>query len=256
MENFRSECLREFKNLFKQTQNQNENQFLISLLGIRKEEFNDRSLLTIPYMQEMEFDEVLRATSLFLRIINGLDSNRDNIDRENSLRIKLFTYCHLVEVDFYYNVIGNLLRILANGSYIENLLLDKTLERKRNKLRRLFKECRGNGVKIHLDGIYEKICSDNHLNLRNAFLHSRYILNYPDLVLTKHISTKKKCHYSFDEINILFADAITFVKTFIETYRNAIRPYQQRKLIRIDYAAKKLYIRYHQKSKRWIFAKG
>ncbi len=255
MENFRSQCLREFESLFKQTQNQNENQFLISLLGIRKEEFKDGSLPTISYIQEMEFDEVLRATSLFLRIINGLDSNEDSIDRENSLRIKLFTYCHLIEVDFYYNIIGNLLRILTNGSYMENLLLDKTLKQKKNKLRRLFKECRGNGVKIHLDGIYERICNDNCLNLRNAFLHSRYILDYPDMVLTKHISTKKKCHYSFDEINILFADTIAFVKAFIETCGNVIRPYQQRKLIPIDYAAKKLYIRYHQKSKRWIFVR-
>jgi len=83
MENFRSQCLREFKNLFKQTQNQNENQFLISLLGIRKEEFKDRSLLTIPYMQEMEFDEILKATNLFIRIIDALNSNKDKSNKEN-----------------------------------------------------------------------------------------------------------------------------------------------------------------------------
>lgn len=255
MKNFRSQCLGEFKNLFEQTQRQNENQFLISLLGIRKEEFKDINLLTIPYIQEMEFDEVLKATNLFMRIINGLDLNKDKISRENSVRIKLFTYCHLVEVDFYYNIIGNLLRILANGSYIENLFLDKTLEKKKNILRKLCKECRGSGTDIHLDGIYERICNDNYLNLRNAFLHSRYILDYPDVVLTKHISTKKKCHYSFDEINTLFVNIITFVKTFVETCKEVIRPYQQKELIHIDYLGEKLYAKYDKKSKGWISAK-
>lgn len=255
MENFRSQCLEEFNNLFKQTQKRNKNQFLISLLGIRKEEFKDRSLLTIPYIQEMEFDEVLKATSLFMRIIDGLSLSKDKTSGENSIRIKLFTYCHLVEVDLYYNILGNLLHILANGSYIENLLLDKTLKRKKNTLRKLCKECRSNGIDIHLDGIYEIICNDNYLDLRNAFLHSRYILAYPDLVLTKQISTKNKCHYSFNEVNVLFANIITFVKTFIETYKEVIRPYQQKELVCIDYLGKELHAKYDKKSKRWIFIK-
>lgn len=255
MENFRSECLREFKNLFKQTQNQNENQFLISLLGIRKEEFKDRSLLTIPYMQEMEFDEILKATNLFIRIIDALNSNKDKTNKENSVRLKLFAYCHLVEVDFYYNIMANLLRTLANSSYTESLLLGEALKKKKNELQKLCKKCRDNKIDIHIDTIYEKVCNDDCLDLRNAFLHSQYIIASPDVVLTKHIFTKKKCHYSFDEINTLFANVITFVKTFIETYKNAIRPYQQIKLIRIDYLGKKLYTRYHKKSKRWISAK-
>lgn len=255
MENFRFQCLGEFKNLFKQTQKQNENQFLISLLGIRKEEFKDRSPLTIPYMQEMEFDEILKATNLFIRIIDALNSNKDKTNKENSVRLKLFAYCHLVEVDFYYNIIANLLRTLANSSYIEGLLLGEVLKNKKKTLQKLCKKCRENEIAIHIDTIYKKVCNDDCLDLRNAFVHSQYIINSPDVVLTKHIFTKKKCHYSFDEINTLFANVITFVKTFIETYKNAIRPYQQIKLIRIDYLGKKLCIRYHKKSKSWIFTK-
>lgn len=255
MENFRSQCFGEFNNLFKQTQKQNKNQFLISLLGIRKEKFKDRSLLTIPYMQEMEFDEILKATNLFIRIIDALNSNKDKTNKENSVRLKLFAYCHLVEVDFYYNVIANLLRTLANSSYIENLLLGKALKKKKNALQKLCKKCRDNEIDIHIDTIYEKVCNDDCLDLRNAFLHSQYIINSPDVVLTKHIFTKKKCHYSFDELNTLFENVITFVKAFIETYKNAIRPYQQIKLIRIDYLGKKLCMRYHKKSKSWISAK-
>jgi len=178
MENFRSQCLREFKNLFKQTQNQNENQFLISLLGIRKEKFKGRSPLTIPYIQEMEFGEICRTTNLFIRIINGICLSKESEDKNNErnvIALKLFVYCHLIEVDFYCNIIANLLRLLAKNSYVENLLLDEKLRKKKNTLQKLCKKCRDNGIDIHIDTIYEKVCNDDCLDLRNSFAHSRYI---------------------------------------------------------------------------------
>lgn len=256
MESFRSQCFGEFNNLFKQTQKRNENQFLISLLQIRKEELKGRDLLTIPYIEEMEFGEVCRATNLFKRIIDGINLSEDKNNERNVSALKLFVYCHLIEVDFYYNIVANLLRALANSGYIENLLLGTKLKTKKNTLQKLCKKCRGNGIDIHFDKIYEEVCNDDCLGLRNAFAHSQYITSPSgDVVLTKKILSSQKSSFSSDEINTLFENAITFLKTFIETYRKAIRPYQQIELIRINYLGKKLYIKYDKKSKSWISAK-
>ncbi|MBA7492137.1 hypothetical protein ES702_02686 [subsurface metagenome] len=254
MENFRSQCSEEFNSFFKQTQKRNKNQFLISLLGIRKEP-KIRNLLTIPYIPEMEFEEVCAVTNLFIRIIDGINPSKDKTNRRNSIRLKLFVYCHLIEVDFYYNIIANLLRTLANSSYIENLLVGETLKKKKNTLQKLCKKCRGNGIEIHLDKIYEKVCNDDCLDLRNAFVHSQYITSPSgDVVLTKKIFSQKSS-FSSDKINTLFESTITFLNTFIETYRKAMRPYQQIEPIRINYLGKNLYIKYHKKRKSWIFAK-
>jgi len=74
-------------------------------------------------------------------------------------------------------------------------------------------------------------------------------------VLTKKIFSSQKSSFSSDKINTLYENAIIFLNTFIEAYKEAIRPYQRTQPILINYLGKRLYAKYDRKSKSWISAK-
>lgn len=250
---FKTRCEDEFGQLFGLAREQCEEQFLLSLLLVREEALRgNRPTPIIPYIPNQEFQEMcLTVKSCGMLVgLPGLDSG-------TRLKLKLLMYCHLLEVDFYWGVIGNLLHILLKKEYQPKLFEDQVLGTKMKEMGKLFEELfekwRTSGVRIGLDTIYNELCNNDSKTLRNRFSHGQYFIEGGNLFLTRRIldwSSKPKITYSSHEIDQLLMSRRTFLDVFEQTYHEAILPYQDGRDISTRFGL----IRYDREHGRWVWA--
>jgi len=166
---FESLCLKIFSNLFEKAKSKNETQFLTSFFPFYKQQGYN----IISYIIDYEFTELLE-------LIKTLHIPEDNneIDNKTKSRIRLLIYCHIIEIDFVYMVIYNMLRTISCQKYSAQITITdingkiKVLEYPYQKIELIIKESQKSN--INFKEIFIEMFDGN---LRNVFSHSQYFLH-------------------------------------------------------------------------------
>ena len=110
MENsdFSEMCKNTFDTLFQEAKNTNKIQFLTSFFPFGK--INKNS--TLSYISDYEFAEVLDLLGSFVPLQAG-----NEINIKDKVRIQMFLYCHIVEVDLIYHIVFNMIQTIKKNPY-------------------------------------------------------------------------------------------------------------------------------------------
>ena len=112
------------------------------------------------------------SRDLFFQMVELIEKS-DN--KHEQIRLLLLLYCHIFEMDEFYNIIGNMLRICLGERYGVMLYNSPTLARELNpssKLEKLESLSKKAGFELLIDTIRNLYSSP----LRNSFFHSSYSL--------------------------------------------------------------------------------
>ncbi|MEK0337689.1 MAG: hypothetical protein QQN41_09690 [Nitrosopumilus sp.] len=249
-EDFKILCDQHFDKLFTDAKEKNEKQFFTSFFGFRK--YGDYRILS--YIIDFEFQEIIE-------LIKSLDSAQkiEEIDKRTKVRIALLVYCHIIEVDFIYMVIFNLLYTIRGEDY-DTLITFKSKNGDVIKVEYPSKKIKLINEKSEEVGIpLEEIFSEFYFNhLRNSFSHSQYYLhNDGHLQITWHLSpTSSKFmesphtieSYGFDELIEIYDKSIIYVKSFLGIYDKYMIDYQDGKYHETIYYPLK-----YDKKHGWVF---
>lgn len=113
------------------------------------------------------------SRDLFFQMVELIDKSEN---KHEQIRLLLILYCHIFEMDEFYNILGNMLRICCGERYCVLLYNSPTLPRELNpsnkfdKLESLSKKA---GFELLINTIRELYSSP----LRNSFFHSSYSLS-------------------------------------------------------------------------------
>jgi hypothetical protein len=104
--------------LFLSSKTKNEEQFLTCFFPF----YNQYGHNILSYMVDFEFAEVLDL----IRTLH-FDEESKEIDKKTKTRIRLFIYCHIIEVDLVYMILFNMIRTVIgeNCSPQRNTLMTK-----------------------------------------------------------------------------------------------------------------------------------
>lgn len=219
-------------------------ELLSALVPIDKDfQPGDISTTNVP---DWEMREICAFVNDFKTILDGLQNNQDL-----KTRIKIMIYCHIMEADFPFTVLWNLLRIL-NQQQCEWTFC-KYPRKKIDNIRKLSKP---KGLLIG-----ELFAQLWQFDLRNAFSHSQYFFGADYFVGTRQLSpisrdTKtfpyKTVRYSHEEINTLYQGAYDFLLVFVQVYESYIEPYQNGKVYKIQTGS----IRWDERGTWSLFVNG
>ena len=224
-EDYKKLCDTTFNSLFHKAQLSNERMFLTSLFPF----YTHANHTVLSYIPDYEFDEVLDLISSF-----NLPEKDMGIDAKTQSRVRLLVYCHVIEVDFVYMIISNLIRSIDGRGYSMTLQrktkkgLMQALENPSPKIELLSKEASGLG--ISLKDIFDPYFDGA---LRNAFGHSQYYLHDEGglEMTTYHSPSSKKFMksgkpmYTAEEITNFYEYSRIFIRSFIECYDGYLKPY-------------------------------
>lgn len=216
----------------------NENQWLLSaLVPIDKKISPGDKVIT--YIPGDEIDEL----SEFLNGFNELSKKTENELQKK--RIKILNYCHIMEADFPYAVIWNLLRILnkqecvwtfyncdENGEPVLNKDGELTvLQYSINKINAIKKLA--NKKSLVVGEILYKIWQSD---LRNSFSHSQYFFTEDYFCCSNQLSplSRKdsdvgKNNYLLEDVDLLNSCASAYLSSFIKAYKSAVDFYKDGK---------------------------
>lgn len=180
-------------------------------------------------------DNELQETCNFVNDFNTLLNMADDTHRQ--IRIKLLVYCHIMESDYPFIVLWNLLRILDGQpckwtfTRITNKgdeEICRYTEQKINELERLSSNL-GLPTGTVLSNFWDN-------DMRNTFSHSQYILDGNRYFSTRTLSPFSRASnkqlfssdidYPFAHINELYSKATGFLRTFVEVYKHYIMPFK------------------------------
>ncbi len=194
----------------------------------------------ITYVVEYEMQELCD-------FLNQFNAFKDNCKNEQEvLRVKILNYCHIMEADFAYLVIWNLLRILnkqksmwtfyncdENGDPIKNKKDGYSVLR--------FPLEKINAIKIIADkidlGIGNILLKLWKSELRNSFSHSQYYWMGNTFVTSKGLSPFSRRdsdlsnHYTIseDQIEELYSCVQGYLHIFIDLYKVIIKQFKDGK---------------------------
>ena len=213
----------ELKNLFELSKRIKESYFISSLLLIDflPERDANRKIIKgnikfIPY-----FIYYLAAESL--STIDCLSNIKvDNI--KHKIKLTLLTFCHYLEMDFYYSLIANLIRLLVDRIYTGPCLQGQTLSVKMDSLEQLFSKLEMN-LKVSMNTVKNELCNDKLESIRNAFSHSKYYIQKDKLFLIDPAMGLPKKPYDFTYIDDLLKLRTVFLITFYQVYEEFLSSY-------------------------------
>jgi len=251
---FKKLCTDYFTKLFKKAKATNEKQFVTSFFVFFK--FPNYSMIS--YVNDYEFRESLQFLNFFLPLLK-----RDDIDNKTKTRIRMMLYCHIIEVDTIYIILFNMIRTIQNRDYSSIIVYTnkkgklKEMEYPHKKIELLIKESSKIGIP------FEKIYSEFYLNyLRNAFVHSQYFLdkngnfNISKHMLPKNLTVskkpKKKIHFRYDEIEVIFQKTLDYLESFINVYNSFNDAYKDGNSYETNFGR----IRYYKDKHNWSFDKN
>ena len=222
---FESLCTELFESLFGKVKSIDEVKFLTNFFPFY-EQYGHKIMSYIP---DYEFSEVIDL----IKNLHITDDKKD-IDNQTKTRIRLFVYCHIMEVDYVYMVIFNMLRTIHNVAYSPQITYltkkgkIKIAEYPSEKIELILKESQK--ASLDFKSIFDKIW-DCHL--RNAFSHSQYfLLRNGDLEISKYLAPTSpqfmksgKTSYLFSEISNIYENSRKYLLSFIKSYDKFIKPY-------------------------------
>lgn len=225
IEEFEALCTTNFDELFHRAKNTDDRKFLTCFFTFyQQDKYNIMS-----YITDYEFGEVLD-------LLQSLNIPKDNneIDNKTKTRIRLLIYSHILEVDFVYMVIFNLIRTINGLNYSPQISFItkkgdiKTADYPSEKIDLINKESKK--INLNFGDIFYDFWDRN---LRNSFNHSQYFtFDNGGLEISKYLSPTSskfqksgKTMYSYIEIENKYNRCRIFIKTFINTYNIYIEPY-------------------------------
>jgi len=251
---FKQLCIFSFTELFKKAKATNEKQFVTSFFIFHK--FFNYNIMS--YINDYEFSETLQFLNSFLPSLKSV-----KLDSKLKTRIRMMLYCHIIEMDTIYIILFNIIRTIKNRDY-SSIIPYKSKKGKSieaeypsEKIDILVKESSKIGIP------FEKIYSEFYLNyLRNAFVHSQYFLDKNgNFNISKHMlptnlmvskKPKKKIHFRYDEIEVIFQKTLNYLESFINVYNSFNDAYKDGNSYETNFGR----IRYYQDKHTWSFDKN
>ena len=222
---------------------QNEREWILSCLVPIDNRLTSKGKV-ITYVVEDEMRELCD----FLNSFNELAKKTENAFQKK--RNKILNYCHIMEADFPYTVIWNLLRVLNKQKCIwtfyscderGNPIQDKNgkfsvLRYSIEKIHAIKNLSKKNSLSIG-ENLYKLWQSD----LRNSFSHSQYFWVGNSFCGSSTISPlsrkdediEKSIVYTEQDIEILSNCSSTYLFTFIELFKFAIKPFKDGRVYKI-----------------------
>ncbi|WP_434035718.1 hypothetical protein [Formosa sp. 4Alg 33] len=113
------------------------------------------------------------SKDLFFQMVELIEKSEN---KHEQIRLLLLLYCHIFEMDEFYNMLGNMLRICLGERYGVMLYNSPTLARELNPSNKLDK-LESLSKKAGFELLIETIRSLYSSPLRNSFFHSSYSLS-------------------------------------------------------------------------------
>jgi|GEM_PF-2301872 len=161
LEDFRSKCNTALNAMYQNAKGTNELAFVFSILGID-------SGAEAPGWQP--FVETQSFISDILWLINS------PLNNDTKTRMGLILYCHIVESNYMYHVFYNLLNTIKGKEPKVFNFLDLYTGSKPPSVSKKLKEIKTVAQSVQLNSISELLTDVFFFDIRNAFMHSDYIL--------------------------------------------------------------------------------
>ena len=222
-------CNTTFNKLFKNAKETNQTQFLTSFFPFG--EIHDQS--TLSYISDYEFAEVLD-------LLNNFDPLQaiSKINIKDRVRIQMFLYCHIIEVDLIYHILFNMIQTIKRQPYSLKIFSirkrksksgekgsKKIAEYPIEKIEVLTEESEKLGIPLG------KVFSEFYSNtLRNAFNHSQYFIEQDGTFnlsqsLSQFAQGNARGHYTAEAISHFYQKSLTYIKTFMNSYNSHIKEF-------------------------------
>lgn len=214
-----------FESLFNAAKDEDEIQFFTSFFPFYVQfRYN-----IISYTTDYEFLETLELIKQF-----SIPKDTTGLDYKTQARLMLFLYCHIIEADYVFMVIYNMIRTIIKEEYCAQI----TIINKRKEIEII--EFSSQKVDLILSktkeldiGAHATFESLFDFKLRNAFNHSQYFLSEEgDLQVTAYESPSSKKFgksgkylYGFMEIKQFYEFSRIYIRSFIKCSEEIIKPY-------------------------------
>lgn len=197
---------------------------------VRKKVLNE----TIPYVDDLMNLELSEAIDTYSILAGSARSTK--FEKRTRMKLMLIVFFHLLEADAWHSILEELLGTITGKNY-KSKLRNRDLRTKRRRIAYLLDICTQKGILLSIQQLYNDICSENMIDLRNAFSHSQYILTPQGdwLIITKDPlknspvskSGKKKrkirkTGYSFNEAKKMYENMIAFLKALALKRKEAL----------------------------------
>ncbi|MFD0837226.1 hypothetical protein ACFQ0I_15715 [Mariniflexile aquimaris] len=178
------------------------------------------------------FSHIHESRDLFFQMVELIEKS-DN--KHEQIRLLLLLYCHIFEMDEFYNIIGNMLRISLGERYGVMLYNSPTLTtelKPANKLDKLKSLAKKAGFELLIDTIKNLYSSP----LRNSFFHSSYSLSGDDYYIVSGKELKingmsKRVVSLRDYILPLTQSTVNIAGHFFNLLRSSRLDYKENKIV-------------------------
>lgn len=189
---------------------------------------------TIPYVDDLMNLELGEAIDTYSILAGSARSTE--VEKRTRMKLMLIVFFHLLEADAWHSILEELLGIITGKNY-KSKLRNKDLRTKRRRIVCLLDNCIQKGIVLSIQQLYNDICNENMIDLRNAFSHSQYILapqgdcliitkdllkNFPISKSGKKKKKIRKTGYSFNEVKKMYENMIVFLKALALTRKEAL----------------------------------
>jgi len=146
--------------------------------------------------------------------------------------LALMLSINLLEADIWHTILGNLLRTINGVRPTSRLFRGQCLEHKLKMMTGFLAEST-TGI-LSINRVYQTLCNQDVVDLRNAFFHSQYLLvpNKGDVVFTKWFTKQrpagKKGEFKFSEIQDIFRRITTFLTVLARIRREILKSTPQK----------------------------
>ncbi len=227
---FSEMCKGTFDTLFNEAKNTNKIQFLTSFFPFG--EINGNR--TLSYISDYEFAEVLELLNRFEPLQAGTE-----IDIKDKIRIQMFLYCHIVEVDLIYHIVFNMIQTIKKSPYSLEIFSIRTKNSKNGKkgTKKIAEypvekieiiQNLSDGFEKPLRNVYREFFSSK---LRNAFSHSQYFIEQDGTFnLSQSLSQcqpgSTSGFYNATSMESFFKKSLSYIKAFINSYNLYIQEFK------------------------------
>lgn len=216
-------CLRTFNELFKNAKAKSKEKFITALLSLDEE----TTSTTLSCTQEAEFHELSSLVNDVLRIVSS-----PKVEKPLKARMRLFAYCHIMQVHSIYLIISNLSGILLNQDmdpvvyYINKSGNRHNCYSNEEKIRAI--KIKSAPLDIPLDTVYDFLY---YPKILDAFITSQYLLSEgSNLVLMKKIqastSSTVKRYFRYSELKNIFDKSLVYLHTFMEIFGSHLNEFR------------------------------
>lgn len=205
------ECLDNFRRLFDDAKEKDELEYCCALLRIEG-------------TKGPGWDTLVESSKLLQQIMNFVCAP---IDSDFKVRLILMAYCHTIEMDFIYNIIGNMINISKGERYSINCF-SKFKNNKKciiypvDKIKKILEWTKGTSYEP-IGNVFQQI---HQREIRNAFDHSDYVI-YRD---NFHIKSTSKS-YPLKVLLPILTLGINTGLLLIQKVLKRIQSYKESKII-------------------------